>query len=572
MPDGGVNIPPASAKERPAMHPLLVLLHMAAAVMLLLWAVRMVRTGMERAFGPALRDGLRQARGGLVGMAGAGLVLAILLQSATAVGVLAAGFVSGGLLGGSAGLAALLGADLGSALVVWVLAFDLSELVPLLLLVGAVLFLKFEKRSVRQAGRIVLGIGFVLLALQMLGQATEPMRESETLPAVIRYFRGDPLTAFVVVALLTWAMHSSVAMVLLLVALAHKGILPLDAAVPMLLGANFGAGLIALWLTRSMPPTARRVPLGNMILRGGFAVLALLAYHLAAPDLAWFGTRPETQLVYLHVLFNAAVLVLSLPLVSLVGRLTAEILPELLTPPPEGARPRRTALDRQVLDKPALALASAKRELLLMGETVEEMFAPVMDLMAAADPARIAALKSLDEDVNARHSDIKLYIAEVNSRELTKDQARHGIDLTDFAINLEHIGDIVAKTLLPLAEEKHRRALRFSDEGWAEMRGLHARVQANLQLAMNVLISGDAPSAEQLMREKERMRHLERESHDRHLARLAKGNAQSRATSDLHLEAVRAFKEINSLLVLVAHPILAERGMILSSRLAPGAA
>lgn len=551
------------------MHPLLVVLHLAAAVMLLLWAVRMVRTGMERAFGAALRDGLRGARGGLAGMAGAGLVLAVLLQSATAVGVLAAGFVSGGLLTGAAGLAALLGADLGSALVVRVLALDLSALVPVLLLVGSVLFLKFERRRVRQAGRIVLGIGFVLLSLQMIGTTTEPMRESETLPAVIRFFQGDPLTAFVVVALLTWAMHSSVAMVLLLAALVQNGVLPMQAAAPMLLGANFGAGLIAVWLTRSMTPTARRVPLGNLMLRGAAALLGLGLVWAVQPGFGWLGARPEVQLVHLHLLFNAALVVLALPLVPTTGRLTAMLLPEPPVAPDPAARPRRSALDRAVLDRPALALASAKRELLLMGETVEEMFAPVMELMATPDATRVAAIKAQGAEATARHSDIKLYIAEMARRDMTPELTRRGVELTDFAINLEHIGDIVVRRLLPVALDKQARGLRFSADGWAEMRGLHARVRANLQLALNVLVSGDTGSARQLMREKERMRRLERDSHERHLERLARGNAESLATSDLHLEAVRAFKEINSLLVTVAHPILAERGMILDSRLAP---
>lgn len=535
--------------------------------MLLLWAVRMVRTGMERAFGAALRDGLRRAGGSATGAAGAGAVLAVLLQSATAVGLLSAGFVASGLLGATTALAAVLGADLGSALVVRVLALDLSGLIPLLLLTGAVLFLKFERRSIRQIGRIVLGIGFVLLSLQMIGAATEPLRESVTLPAVIRYLQGDPLSAFAIVAVLTWGMHSSVAMVLLLAAMAQRGLLPVDAALPMVLGANFGAGLIALWLARAMPAVALRVLLGNLLLRGGFALLALGAAVIFALDPAWLGARPDVQVVHLHLLFNLVFVVLSLPLIAPVLRLTEAMLPDPALPPAP-QQVRRSALDRSVLDQPAVALASAKRELLLMGETVEAMFAPVMDVLASDNDGQIAALRALDAEVNARHTEIKLYIAEVNRNDLSATQMHHGIELTDFAINLEHVGDIIAKTLLHLAEEKHRLDLRFSDEGWAEMRGLHARVRANLQLALNVLVSGDAGSAQALMREKERMRSLERESHDRHLARLARGNAESLATSNLHLEAVRAFKEINSLLVTVAHPILAERGLILRSRLA----
>ncbi len=549
------------------MHPLLVLLNLAAAVMLLLWAVRMVRTGMERAFGASLRESLRRAGGGLAGMSLVGMVMAVLLQSATAVGVLAAGFVSSGMLTVAAGLAALLGADLGSALVVWVLAMDLSALIPVLLLVGALMFLKSERRRIRQFGRITLGIGFILLSLSMIGQATEPMRASETLPAVIRYLQGDPLTAFAAVALLTWAMHSSVAMVLLLAMLAQAGVLPVQAAVPMLLGANFGAGLIAVWLTRSMPAPARRVPLGNLLLRGVLAVAVVAGYWAAQPDLGLLGSRPETQLVHLHLVFNAALLVLALPLIPAVARLCALLLPDPVAP--ADARVRVSALDRTVIDRPVLALASAKRELLAMGDTLSEMFTPVIDVMAAPDTDKIAALRDRGAEVSAAHHDIKLYLAEVNRNDLSPEEERRSAELTDVAINLELIGDTIARSLLAVADERRRRAVRFSDEGWADIRALHARVRTNLQLALNVLVSGDVESARELMREKERLRELERASLDRHLRRLSDGNADSVATSQMHVQAVRALKEINSLLVTVAHPILTEQGMILQSRLAP---
>ncbi|MGY6697789.1 MAG: Na/Pi cotransporter family protein [Roseinatronobacter sp.] len=550
------------------MHPLLVLLNLAAAVFLLLWAVRMVRTGMERAFGAGLRDNLRRAGGGLAGMSLAGMILATLLQSATAVGVLAAGFVSTGMLSVSAGLAALVGADLGSALVVWVLALDLSALIPGFLLTGCFLFLKSERRRIRQLGRIILGIGFILLSLTMIGQATEPLRASDVLPGIIGYLERDPVTAFVVVALLTWAMHSSVAMVLLLVVMVQGGVLTLTGAVPMLLGANFGAGLIAVWLTRSMLAPARRVPLGNLLLRGALAVVALLVFWQTEPDLSFFGARPEIQIVHLHLAFNAVLVVLALPLIPMISRLCAVLLPEVAAvQQPE--RGRASVLDRSVIDRPRLALASVKREVLAMGEQLAEMFAPVTDLLAGQDAARAADLRRRAAEISACHREIKLYIAEMNRKELAPADAQRSIELTDFAINQELISDIIVKSLLALAEEKHKRGLRFSDEGWSDIRSLHARVQTNMHLALNVLVSEDVGSARELMREKERMRQLERDSLDRHLRRLSQANPDTVATSDLHLQTVRALKEINSLLVTVAHPILAEQGMILKSRLAP---
>ncbi len=551
------------------MHPLIVLLNLAAAVLLLLWAVRMVRTGMERAFGSGLRDSLRRAGGGLAGMSMVGLVMAMLLQSATAVGVLAAGFVSSGMLTVAAGIAALVGADLGSALVVRVLALDLSALIPVFLLVGCLLFLKSERRRTRQFGRITLGVGFILLSLSMIGQATEPLRASEVLPGVIAYLQQDPITAFAVVAVLTLVMHSSVAMVLLLAMLAQGGLLPLAAAVPMLLGANFGAGLIAVWLTRSMSPPARRVPVGNLLIRGFLAILALVIHWTLEPDLSVLGARPDVQIVHLHLVFNTVLVIIALPLIPVLVGLSEALLPEA-TPDAQGDHIRSSALDKSVTDRPRLALASAKREMLFMGEALSEMFAAVIDVLHTPSPEQIATLKRQGSDVSARHRDIKLYLAELNRNDLDPDDAQRSSELTDFAINLELIGDIIAKSLLSLAQDKNKRDLRFSEAGWSDIRTLHARVSANMQLALNVLVSGDIGSARDLMREKERMRQLERDSLDRHLQRLSSGNPDSVATSDLHLQAVRALKEINSLLVTVAHPILAEQGMILKSRLAPG--
>lgn len=549
------------------MHPLLLILNLAAAVVLLLYAVRMVRTGLERAHGAALRDRLQAAAQNRLGAAVGGIVLAMLLQSATAVGVLVASFAAGGILPAAAGLAALLGADLGSALVVRLLVLDLSALVPLLIVAGGLTVLKTTRRRARQYGRIALGVAFVLMSLQMIGAATEPLRESAGLPAVMGWLARDPLTAFAAAAVLAWGLHSSVALVLILAALAQGGALPAEAALPLLMGANAGGALIAVWLTRGMEPAARRLPLANLILRG----LAALAVALGAgwaglglPD--WLGAAPGSALVNAHVAFNAAVLVLALPLTGAALRLAGLLVPDRLAPPVEGQR-RPSALDRTTLAMPALALASAKQELLLMGAALEEMLRPLPALLHEASVEQGALATRLDDEINRRHSDVKLFLAALSEADLTPDEVRQSIDLTGLAISLEHAGDIVSKTLVTLARKKTDEGRQFSAAGEAELAAMHGRVLANLGLAMNVLISGDAEAARRLMREKEAMRALERASIDAHLARLRAGQGESLATSAWHLEAVRALKEINSLLVAVALPILEGRGEVLRSRL-----
>ncbi|WP_404934187.1 Na/Pi cotransporter family protein [Nitratireductor sp. L15S-10] len=553
------------------MHPLVVLLHLAAAVMLLLWAVRMVRTGVERAYGRALKDALRKARGGHARAAVAGSVLAVVLQSSTAVAILAAGFAASGILTVSTGIAILLGADLGSALVVQVLSFDLSWAIPLVMLAGATMFLKFERREIRQGGRILLGIAFILLSLSMIGQSTAPLRESEVLPQIMGYLRDDPITALVLAAFLTWLIHSSVAAILLISAFAEQGVLPVEVALPMVLGANIGGGLIAVWLTRGLSEDARRIPLGNLLFRVTAALVALAVVELSFVPMDALGMGEARQIVNFHLVFNVLLVLVCLPFTGLVERLTERLIGDKSKMEKAGALLTRpmSALDEAVIDTPRLALASATRELLRMGETVETMFRPVMELLDDGDSDQVARVTRLDEEVNRAHTDIKLFIAKVNRARLTAEEAQRGIELTDFAINLEHIGDIIAKSLLPLAEKKARRKLQFSEEGFAEMTRLHERVRTNMQLALNVLVSGDLETARQLVREKEQMRLLERESHNCHLMRLQSGMVESIETSDMHLEVVRSLKEINSLLATAAYPILSESGELLESRLAP---
>ncbi|MFZ1815604.1 MAG: Na/Pi cotransporter family protein [Rhizobiaceae bacterium] len=549
------------------MHPFTVLLNLAAAVMLLLWAVRMVRTGVERANAAVLKGTLRNARANHIQAAFSGAVMAVLLQSSTAVGLLAAGFVTSGILGVSAGIATMLGADFGSALVVRILSFDLAWLIPLLLLAGATLFLKFEGRTPRQTGRILLGIGFVLLSLKMIGDSTEPLRDSRFLPQIVTYLKADPLTAFALAALFTWLVHSSIATVLLLATMATRGLLPLEVALPMVLGANLGGGMISVWLTRNLELKARRVPLGNLLFRAGSAVAGLFSIMWFVLPMERLGSTEARQIVNFHLVFNGLLVVLALPFSGLMEKLVNRMLPERVDVDATLLRRPQSALDESAIASPGLALASATRECLRIGETLETMFSPMMNLFEHATKEQVDRIRQFDEEVNRSHTAIKLFIAKVNRGTLNEEEARRGIELADFAINMEHVGDIIAKTLLPLVKEKNAKNLNFSEEGWKEMENLHARVQSNIQLCLNVLVSGDVESARQLVREKETMRKLERSSHERHLQRLQTGMVRSIETSDIHLETVRAFKEINSLLATVAYPILRHSGGLLESRL-----
>jgi phosphate:Na+ symporter len=545
----------------------LVLLHLAGGVTLLLWAVRMVRTGVERSQEPMLRRILRESKGGRLRAAGVGAGIAVLLQSSTAVAILAAGFAGSGALTAATGLALMLGADLGSSLVVQILSFDLNWLVPLLLIGGGLLFFKGPTRELRQGGRILIGISLILISLTMIGEATAPLREAGFLPEIVGYLRGDVLTAFLIGAAFTWLVHSSVASILLVATFAAQGVVPVELGISLMLGANLGGGLIAVGLTRQSFVEARRIAIGNLIFRGLGALIALLSFHALDPVIGWLGPDAARQVVNLHLLFNAALLILCLPLTGLVAKLVEKLVKPRLTPA-ELANPlaeAASALDQSVIGVPALALASATRELLRMGDIIERMLKPLMELYETGDPDKIKQAKKLEEAVDAAQSDIKLYLARIDYK--GDDEARRGHELSNFAINLEHVGDAISKTLLKLAETRRDQKLQFSPEGWRELNELHHRVMANMQLALNVLVSKDRESARQLLEEKDAVGSAERESYGQHLRRLQTGAVESIETSNIHLETVRTLKTINSLFASVAYPILRDSGELLDSRL-----
>ncbi|OED34781.1 Na/Pi cotransporter [Chromatiales bacterium (ex Bugula neritina AB1)] len=537
---------------------------LAGAVMLLLYAVRMVRTGIERAFGASFRRHVTSTTGPAAATI-TGIVLAVVLQSSAAVALLAAGFAGNGTLSFAAGLAIILGADLGSALLIQVLSFDLEWLMPALLAIGGGFFIKSDRRGLKQAGRIILGIAFILLSLRLLRETMIPIRESDFLPAVAAYLESDLLTAFIAGAFLAFIMHSSVATVLMCVTIVSIEALPVNAGIALVLGANLGSALIPVWLSRSMNSEARRLPVANLLIRGTGAILTLLVFsRLVLPH--WMLAMGDAQaLITVHVVFNL-LLLLTVPACKAFERPVSVLLPTMQTTEPENPI-LRSALDDSALNKPPLAIASLRREVLRMAQIVESMITPVMQLYSDFDLPRMNAIRAQDSIVNAALDDIKHYVASIPDDNMSSEQRNQTRELTEYAIALETAGDIVCKQLLTLAQEKADDGVRLSRDGSDELIAMHERALQNLTLAMNLLISNDLESARLLLEEKSEMVHLERTSRKKHLRRLSNGSAVSFDSSNIHLETLQSLNAFNGRVVTLAYPILYRGGQLLETRL-----
>ena len=545
------------------------LLELAAATVLLLFAVRMVRTAVERAFGASFR---RMVTGSTarVRAALAGLVLSGIMQSSVAVAMIVAGFVGAGTLSFQIGLPAMLGADLGSALVIQFLSMEISWLAPLLLVTGGVMFLKSRSTKPKQVGRAVLGVALILIALELMRATVTPIRDSAFLPQISILLERDFLTAFLVGAMLTFIMHSSVAAVLMFVTLVAIGALPLMVGISLMLGANLGSALLPVWMTRAMPPKARQVPLINAVLRGSAAIIMVIVVNRSP----LVGVLPDVgngqKIILGHVMFNA-LLLLAVPFSGMLGRLTDRLLPEPVASREDTPAHYRSVLDPQALDEPTLAMTCIRREVHRMLQVVEEMMLPVMELIENFDKDRMARIVEKDIVINEALDGTRRYVAELSGQNGGQNgRANHRKELRnllEFAIAIEAAGDVVSKTLAQLAGSRSRDDIRFSAEGLAELRGMHDRVVANIALAGNVLVSGDVGIARRLLEEKGEFTYRQRKSRKSHLKRLAKGRVESLESSDLHLETGLAFKEFNSHIASIAYPILSREGHLLDSRL-----
>ena len=540
------------------------LLNLLAAIALLVWATHSVRTGVLRLYGANLRHVIARSVGNRWQALLAGFAVTTLVQSSTATGLIVASFVGRGLIATAAALAVMLGADIGSSAMVVVFSFDLSWLSPLLIFVGVIMFLTREATSVGRFGRIVIGLGLITLALQLIVGATQPLIESPAVRQLLAALPGDVMMDMLVGAVLTVLSYSSLAIVLLTATLAGAGMLPPDVAFGLVLGANIGSGLLGVLTTARSDVATRRLPLGNLLFK--IAGCALVVPWLA-PLRVLLERELATlaqQVVAFHLLFNLALALLFIGLTGVLARGLERWL-VAAAPPPSQSRPRH--LDPVALQTPSLAIACAAREALHQADVVETMLRGAIDVIRHNDLQLSVQLRQMDDTVDDLYSAIKFYLTQISREALSERESRRWTDIISFTINMEQIGDVVERVLQDVEDKKIHKGRNFSEAGMAEVSHLHERLLSNLRLGMSVFLDGHVNDARKLLEEKARFRDLEHEYAASHIARLRDNTAPSIETSSLHLDLISELKRINSHICSIAYPILESAGVLADTRL-----
>lgn len=540
----------------------LILINLLGAGALLLWGLRLIKTGMLRAFGASLRHWIGKSTGNRFSAAAVGVLATLAVQSSTATAVITASFAARDLVSGMMAQAIILGANFGTSIAAYFLSLELSWLSPVLILSGVITFSKSNYTMGKGIGRAVLGLGLMLLALSLMGQATEPVRTSEAVISVLFHLGNAPAFALLFATGLAFLASSSLAVVLFVVLLGQADIVTTELALVMVAGANLGGAIPPYLAVYNEGVQARRLALTNLAIRAVGAITLTVLSGLIAPQIEQIWPDTGTVALIAHIGFSTVLLVVFLPFLGPLARIV-----EVLMPDAAEARAMPRYLDESALSTPVLALSAAARETLRLGDMVRDMLETSMIALKSSDPTVRTQLANLEDDIDRVHSQIKLYLTRLGREELDDADTRRATEIMSYAVNLEHIGDIIDNGLSELATKKAKRKLSFSPEGLAEIVQFYDRTLEILQVAQSVFLSRDLDLARRLVGCKSDVRRLEAESAERHLNRLKEQRPETVETSGLHLDILRDLKRVNAHLISVAYPILDDMGALRETRL-----
>ena len=543
---------------------MLILLNLLSGVALLVWGSHIVRTGILRVLGADLRAILGRSTGSRLRAFLSGIGVTSLVQSSNATAVIITSFAAQGMVSLASGLTIMLGADVGTALMARVLTLDLSWLSPLLILLGVPLFLTRKQTRAGQAGRAIIGLGLILLALHLIVEAAQPMMRGAGVRVMFGALTGDIVLDALVGAAFAMLSYSSLAAVLLTATLASSGVISLKVALCLVVGANLGSGMLALISALPQNASARRLSAGSLAFKLMGAVVILPFASVLANALPALIANPREAVVGFHVIYNTVRCCACLALVDRVAALSRRLLPDRAVPTTE-LRPMH--LDPAGLMTPGLALANASREVLRIGDIVSVMLENVSELLRRNDSAVARETMRMDDDVDQLYAEVKNYLTLISREQLDETESRRWTDIISLTINLEHAGDIIERIVSDIEEKKISQRLSFSEQGLGELDDLHARLVSNLRLGLSVFLNNDLRCAEQLLAEKERFRDLERAYSHKHLDRLAGQTLRSIETSALHLDLISNMKRLNSLFCSTAYPVLDAAGALHETRL-----
>jgi phosphate:Na+ symporter len=522
---------------------------------LLLYGMRLSSDGLQQVAGTRLRHLLstltnRRWMGVIVGA-----VVTAFLQSSSATTVMLVGFVSAGFMSLEQTIGVILGADIGTTLTVQLLAFNITQYSLLLISVGAPLMLATRRKQYNYIGQVLMGFGFIFFAMKVIVAATAPLKHEPLVAQALVGLASNPFLTMVLATILTVVIHSSAGTIGLAITFATQGLIPIELSLPIIFGANVGTSATALLSSLGAPREAQRVAVAHAL----FKVVGVVAFYpfmgLLAGVITQTAPDAPRQIANAHTLFNVAITLIVFPFAHPFAQLIRKLIPD--------AREQESVfapryLDERVLDTPALAIGQATREALRLADIVQAMMRDSATVIEKNDEELLEDVIRRDDQVDTLETAIKHFVTQLSEHNLSPELSKQEVGLIYMISDLEHIGDIISKSLMLIARKKVEGKLTFSHDGKKEIGDLFEKVNENFTLSVAAFTAQNAELAEKVLRHKTRINQIERELRQAHIARLHAGLPESIETSSIHLDTLNDLKRINSHATNIAYVVLGE--------------
>ena len=540
-----------------------ILIELLGSIALLLWGLRMVRTGVMRSYGTNIKRFARRSEGKIIPAFLSGLIVAALLQSSTAAVLISASFAGQSLIGVGTAFITMLGADIGTSVAVLIASQKFTTLAPFLLAVGIFGFISSKENKRQNVFRAIGGLGLILLALILISITAGQLAELREFKSLMEVFKNQPVFFVILALVLTYLSYSSLAIVLLSVSFLATGVIGINESLYLVLGANLGSGMLPLISSWKSSELEKNPIIANLLVRSLCIILFYPFVSIFSNFSLAYISFELVPAIY-HLTLNLFVAIIGIIFSKQFLTLSLSLFSENKN---EDQLNKHNILEADDFSMPAVSLANAKREALRMAEVSQNMVVSSLAVFKDDNEVLRDEIIKKEDTVDEFYDGIKLYIARILQEELSPVESQQALNILNFTTNMEHIGDIVNNSLMELSGRKIAKHIHFSKEGFGEIISIHEEVCANYDLAINTFVSNDCELARVLYEKKQELHKLEKRSVSKHLQRIGKGVADSLETSSMHIDVVRDYKRVNSLLSSIAYPIFFASGEMLETRL-----
>lgn len=483
-----------------------------------------------------------------------GAIITAIIQSSSATTVMVVGLVNAGIMNLSQAVGVIMGANIGTTMTAQIIAFKVNDIIPFAIIIGSMLIMFSSKKSYRQTGEFFLGFGILFMGMYMMSDAMKPLKEIPAFTQFMVNLQHNPLLGVLAGMGLTAVIQSSSATIGILQALAMQGLIPIEAALPILFGDNIGTCVTALIASIGTSVTAKRAALLHIIMKIIGTVVFLIILRPVTDLVVLTATEPARQIANAHTFFNLANTFIQLPFATLLITFVTKVVPG------EDIHDKFELkyLDKRILETPSIAVGQIVKEIIRMGDIAISNVQKSVDAIIKSDQKLIEEVNDNEIIINELEKRISEYLQAVSNTAIGEDQLKMVGSLFNAIHDVERMGDH-AQNLGEIAQYKIDNKVLFSGHAIEELKEVYVNVDNGLHNAFKALSTEDNKYVEEVDRYEQKVDELRDVFKDRHIKRLNKNECNINA-GVLFLDALTNLERISDHSVNIADVIRNKTG------------